>query len=128
MRAWPPRPTGSSLFRQKQACRPVPAILTREEQVRSASAQLAQVQLECAGSTPSSCASVYPEAPRVLFDHMRRRARRGTQGSTDALFSWREDTPCRAPEPLPELLAPAAGPQMQHFYLAPLLSGFPAPC
>jgi hypothetical protein len=82
----------------------VPAILTREEQVRSASAQLAQVrlaqvqlaqvqlvqvqlvqvqlvqvQLECAGSTPSSCASVYPEAPRVLFDHMRRRARRGTQ-------------------------------------------------
>jgi hypothetical protein len=57
-----------------------------------------QVQLECAGSTPSSCASVYPEAPRVLFDHMRRRARRGTQGSTDALFSWREYTACRAAE------------------------------
>src|SRR6266404_1445359 len=101
IRAWPPRPTGSSSFRQKQACRPVPAILTREEQVRSASAQLAQVQLvqvQCAGSTPSSCASVYPEAPRVLFDHMRRRARRGTQGSTDALFSWREYTACRAAE------------------------------
>src|SRR6266404_8957786 len=108
IRAWPPRPTGSSSFRQKQACRPVPAILTREEQVRSASAQLAQVRLaqvqlaqvrlECAGSTPSSCASVYPEAPRVLFDHMRRRARRGTQGSTDALFSWREYTAWRAAE------------------------------
>src|SRR5712671_1916182 len=110
IRAWPPRPTGSSSFHQKQACRPVPAILTREEQVQvqSASAQLAQVrlaqvrlaqvQLACVGSTPSSCASVYPEAPRVLFDHMRRRARRGTQGSTDALFSWREYTAWRAAE------------------------------
>src|SRR5260370_9133162 len=116
MRAWPPRPTGSSLFRQKQACRPVPAILTREEQVRSASAQLAQVQLECVGSTPSSCASVYPEAPRVLFDHMRRRARRGTQGSTDALFSCREYTAWRAAEVLPELLSPAAGPKLQYLY------------
>jgi hypothetical protein len=114
---------GSSL-RQKRACWRVPAILMREEPVRSAppSAQeqeqleqvqlrvqleqvqlrvqleQVQLQLEYAGSTPSSCASAYPEAPRVLFDHMRRRARRGTQGSTDALFSWREYTACRAAE------------------------------
>jgi len=40
IRAWPPRPMGCSSFRQKQACWPVPAILTREEQeqVRSAPA------------------------------------------------------------------------------------------
>jgi hypothetical protein len=68
------------------------------EQVQLEQVQLEQVRLECAGSTPSSCASVYPEAPRVLFDHMRRPARRGTQGSTDALFSWREYTACRAAE------------------------------
>ena len=106
---------GRSSLRRKRACRPVPAIRTREEQelqqVRSAPAsleqvqleqvqleqvQLEQVRLECAGSTPSFCASAYPEAPRVLFDRMRRRARRGTQGPTDALFSWREYTACRA--------------------------------
>jgi hypothetical protein len=104
---------GCSSLRRKRVCRPVPAILMREEleQVRSApapvqvrvqvqleQARLEQVRLECAGSTPTSCASVYPEAPRVLFDHMRRRARRGTQGSTDALFSWREYTAWRAAE------------------------------
>jgi len=54
------------------------------DQAQLGQVQLPQARLGCAGSTSPSCASVYPEAPKVLSGHIRRPVRRGREGSTDA--------------------------------------------
>jgi hypothetical protein len=96
IRALALRPKDCSSFRQLWVCRLMPAILMRKKQAQLEQAQLEQAQLEqCAGSTPLSCASAYPEAPGVLSDRIRRPARRGRQASKGAQFSWREYTACR---------------------------------
>jgi hypothetical protein len=97
---------GCSL-RRVWACWLVPALLTREGRARLGLAllELALLELvllelerlERAGLAPPSCASGCPEAPAVLFGHIRRLDRPGREVSTGAQFSFQEYTACREP-------------------------------